>query len=225
MIYNSAKELVDTELPRTIRAQLYPIFIRGLKAYRDILNMQGGTFQSVFIHNIKGWLLNYMIFRQFEADMLSSAFPFVPEPVKVNSFKYTSLNLRSGNLRLNVGKAFDNNSFPNPSKYRRKSCYRNRFPSDDLFTGTTDPYYDQLFESEAPYYAFLTFNIKNDDMDFLNIMVPNWNMKRCLTYLNLRNELSLVKTEHTEESQNEKIITSLKDGFIKNIPLKGEASE
>lgn len=223
-MYKSAKELVEYEMPKSVRSQLLPIFLRGISAYKQILNMQGGTFQSIFIHNIRGALLNFMIFRQFEADMLSSSFPFVPMPEKVNSFKYTALNLLHNNVKINVGKSFNSESFPNNSKYRRNFSERNRFPEDDLFYGL-DRAYDQLFVNDDPYYTFLTFNLKNDELDYLNLMIPNWNMTRPLFNLNLKNEISLVSVTEEAKVHDEKIITHLKDEFLKNLPLKGEVNE
>lgn len=225
-MYKNARELVETELPRAVRSQLFPIFERGVQAYREILSMPGGTFKSIFLHNIKGWMLNFMIFRQFEPDLLSSTFPFISTTEKVNSFEYRALNLLHGNVKINAGKAATLDSFPNRSNYRREYCQRNRFPDDDLFS-ETDPFYDQLFLSDQPYYLFLTFNVnvQNNKLDFVNLMVPDCNMKKSLFNINLMNEFSLRKKDDTDKKTDEKIVATLKNEFLQNLPIKGEGNE
>ncbi|KUO58391.1 MAG: hypothetical protein APF84_13220 [Gracilibacter sp. BRH_c7a] len=220
--YKNAKEMLESELPRSVTSHLYPIFNRGIAAYNSILNMEGGTFQSVFLHNIKGPLLNYMIFRQFEPDMLNDTFPFTPFPQKVNSFNYSALNLLHNNVKINVGKSL-NSDLPNRSKYRRTACEVNRFPDDDLFYGTSGQY-DQLFENNEPYYVFLTFNLKGTELDFVNLVVPNWNMTKCLAQVELKKELRLYIPSEEEKKTDEKVVTSLKTEFMK-LPIKGEAIE
>jgi hypothetical protein len=224
IFYNGAKELIERELPRNVRSQLYPFFETGVKAYLELVNENRKFFESDFASNIKGWLLNYLIFRQFEGDMVNQNFPFIAQPVKVNRFRYFALNLLHNNVIINVARAATEDSLPNPSKYRERNCKLNRFNAKQLFC---DPGNDnELTVKNEPYYMFLTYRVRNNEVDFVSLIVPNSDMTNCLEKVNLKSELSLYQID-SEPIHEEKKIIKLKTEVIQSLHQlnlsKGEA--
>lgn len=224
-IYKNANELIEEEVPRAIRAKIYPYFQSGLQAYKEILNEEKELFSSAFFSNLKGWLLNFMMFRQFELDMISNTFPFIASPIKVNSFNYQGLNLLHNNIIINVGRSINKDNLPNRSTYRRNYSKKNRFPDQDLFYGISRSY-NSFFELNEPYFAVITYGVKQGDLEFINLMVPNWNMTESLATIDLMKEFSLFESTNNEIVTLEKNQTSIKDEFKKKLHLvKGEKDE
>ncbi|QNB45830.1 hypothetical protein BR63_05585 [Thermanaerosceptrum fracticalcis] len=222
--YNNADELIKKELPRSIRAQLYPFFLSGARAFHEVIQSNSTLFTSTFLTNIKGWLFNYLIFRQFEEDMLSENFPFKVQAVKVNNFNYKSLNLVRQNVIINIGKAKDKDALPNRSWYRVKQCRKNKFKAKQLFYDTNTK--NNLIVKPEPYYLFLTYGTRNNDIEFVNLLVPNENMTGYLKKIELGSEFSLIKNNDILIQQAEKRITSLKADVLKQLNLlKGEGNE
>lgn len=213
--YDNANELVTKELPRSVRSQLYPFFHSGVIAYQEVVN-NSILFRSEFMSNLKGRLLNYMIFRQFEPDMVSSTFPFKTNVEKVNNFNYKTLNLSRGNIIINVAKANDKNSLPSRSKYRLKKCNLNKFYQKQLFCQVKTK---EMVVTNEPYYAFLTYGFRNNEIDFVNLVVPNDRMTGILKKVDLMSEFSLYKSEVPQE-EIEKRITSLNQHVIEELNNK-----
>lgn len=224
--YQNASELVKKELPRSVRSQLYPFFLSGVIAFQEVVNSTFVLFQSEFMSNIKGRLLNYMICRQFEPDMISESFPFTPKAERVNNFNYKTLNLLRGNVIINVAKASDKNSLPGRSKYRLENCRLNKFSQKQLFYNIKSK---KLIVTNEPYYMFLTYGFKNShEIDFVNLMVPNAGMTGILKKVDLISEFSLY-TQDVPQEEVEKRITSLKNDVIRKLNIKlrsdGEGDE
>ncbi|MDO7787105.1 hypothetical protein [Desulforamulus aquiferis] len=215
--YNNADELVDNELPIHIRAQLYPLIENGVRAYQEFVYEHFKTFDSAFINNLKGWLLTYMIFRQFEQDMVSSNFPFLCEAQKVNNFQYKSLNLTRGNVMINLGKARDEYAFPHRSKYRIRNCRNNRFTEETLFLGVDKS--NNFIVKNEHYYLLLTYGYKNGNIGFANLIVPNYKMTKFEKACDLKTEFRLYNNNAGMQSNVEKKVAFIKDEVLQKLKL------
>ena len=216
------KVLVKNEVPRSIRAQLFPLFETGAKAYYEIINTNKEFINSVFLNNIKGNLFNYLIFRQFEPDMINNNFPFKFEAKTVNNFKYRSLNLVRPNSIINIGKAFDKDSLPNRSLYRRKLCKHNNFREKNLLFAINND--NKLCLKSSPYYMFLTYgyNYKKFELEFVNLVIPDKKMKDFIYKIDIKSEYALhrtLKISREEKRETEKKIAFLKEDVIKQFNI------
>lgn len=223
--YQDANELIENETPIRVRSQLYPYFQTGLTAFKELVQENEKIFQSDFFHNIRGWVLNYMMFRQFESDMLSKTFPFIPLSKKVNNFNYKTLNLISDNLIINVAKSIAPRTLPNRSQYRRRYCRLNEFNKHSLYFAV-DPS-NQLVVKNEPYFMFLTYGVTKNEIQFVDLVVPNHSMRECLAIRSLKDELSVYTSESMEETvTSEKKVAILKNDVLEKLKLiKGEVNE
>lgn len=215
--YDNAKELIRYETPKAIRGQLYPFFENGFRSYQELINDNKAFFDSDFISNIKGRLLSFLVFRQFEKEMLGKKFPFIPEAKTVNNFNYKSLNLLRNNIIINVCRAPDSNSLPNRSKYRLKHCKLNKFNEKNLFY-FVDKKNEMNFKKE-PYYMFLTYGYDKKDISFVNLLVPDAKMTSILEKIELQSEMFVYKTDEVKKRETEKILTSLKAEALQKLTL------
>lgn len=225
MFYESANDLLQSELPIGAQAQLYPIFESGARAYRELLSENLCLFNSVFFNNLRGQLFSYLIFRQFNPDMISQNFFFQVEAKKVNNFNYRALNLVGENLIVNVCRTIDSNSLPTKSKYRKTKCKLNKFNEKGLCLRCIN---DQLTVKNEPYYAFLTYGHKRGVLEFANIIIPNYSMTEILAKIDLKSELHLYKSQIHNSYEEEKV-TTLKKETLEMLSLfkrnEGNGSE
>ena len=227
-MYKDANELMDNEMPRSIRIQLFPFFLSGIEAYRQIVEGNSGFFNSVFAANIRGPLLNYLIFRQFETDMTTKNFPFKTESRNVNNFYYKSLSLLKGDVIVNVGKAYSTDGLPNRAIYRKKYCRLNLFREKNQLFDISE--HNDLVIRKEPYCMFLTYGIRNGAIDFVNLIVPNTKMTGYLAKKDLKAECLYVAPKQVYSEDVEKRVSALKEDVqkqldsFKNINDEGEES-
>lgn len=215
--YDNAEQLIKKELPIKVRSQFYPFFESGFRVYNEIVSSNRTFFDSTFIPNIKGRLLTFLIFRQFEPDMISNNFPFKTEAKIVNNFKYKSLNLIKDNVIINVCKAPDKDSLPNKAKYKLKNCRMNRFKNKILLFDIDSN--NRLTIKKEPYYVFLTYGYDKNNISFVNLMVPNSKMTTCLKNIDLKSELKLHTFKGADKKDTEKRLATLKEEAIKNLTI------
>jgi hypothetical protein len=221
--FSSAGELIESEMPRSTRIKIYPFFESGLQAYRDILKTNELFFNSAFATNIKGHLLNYMIFRQFEPDMISQQFLLKAEARRVNNFYYNSLNLLKDGLIINVGKTYGRDKLPNRSRYRKKYCRLNKFREKHLFFDINSE--NELVQKNEPYFMLLTYGLDRGEIEYVNLMVPNDLMTGYHKSIDLKAECLYEQPELLHNEEMEKRMTALKTDTIQKLKLlKGEES-
>ena len=215
--YTNAKELLDSEMPRSERRIFYPIFVSGIQAYKDVIDSNKKFFKSYFAANIKGPLLNYMIFRQFEPDFTSAHFPFKLEARRVNNFQYKALNLVKKGLIINTGKAYDTELLPNRSEYRKKYCQLNRFNEKHLFYDIEEN--NDLVVRQEAYFMLLTYGFKKGEIEFVNLFVPNESMTGYLEKIDLKAECLYYEPELLHSDEMEKRMTALKTDVLHKLEL------
>lgn len=214
--YSSANELLDSEMPRSLRTYFYPIFVSGMQAYKDVIESNKTFFSSSFAANIKGPLLNYMIFRQFEPDFTSAHFPFKLQARKVNNFHYKALNLVREGLIINAGKAYNSELLPNRSGYRKKYCRLNRFNEKHLFFDIEE---NEMVVKHEPYFMLLTYGLNKGEIDFVNLLVPNASMTGYLKKVDLKAECLYFEPQLLHNEEMEKRMTALRTDALHKLKL------
>ncbi len=222
-LYKDADELLKRELPPRITSQIYPLFVAGNVAYNQITNNQKykNIFHSELFPNARAHLMNFLICRQFEQDMLKTSFPFDARILKVNNFGRKNIELFKENIVIHIAKAKDEDSLPSRSGYRESYSYLNRFLEKQLMFSCDD--IKNISVDSEPYYIFLTYGGKDNTIDFVNLIVPNAGMTNILKKVNLKESLSLFKfSEESIAKTEEKNITKLKKEVIKKLNLDAE---
>lgn len=214
-MYETAKTFIESELPIKDRIKLFPIFSAGIKAYNDIISSDYDFFKSKYSANIYGDLKTFVIYRQFDSDMLSDKFPFKCTAKVVNSFKYTVPELSKGKGVFLIGRTKKAEILPKSSQYKLKYCKNNTFQGMQLKIDIDDN--KELSVGEGQYLAFITYGIKNSDLNFINIVVPDNKMEECLYCVDLKNEFEMYSNNVEEDrEQEEQIIATLKDKWVKS---------
>lgn len=214
-MYKTAKAFIESELPIKDRIKLFPIFSAGIKAYNDIISSDYDFFKSEYSTNIYGVLKTFVIYRQFDSDMLSEKFPFKCEPMVVNSFKYTVPELIKGEGIFLIARAKNARVLPKPSQYKLKYCKNNAFRSMQLKMDIDDN--KDLTVGQEKYLAFITYGIKNSQLDFINIVVPDSKMEECLYQVDLKHEFEMYSNNIEEDKdEEEQIIATLKEKWVKS---------
>lgn len=156
-----------------------------------------------------------MVFRQFEPDMVSSNFPFTCDAQKVNNFKYRSLNLIRGNVMINVGKARDEYTFPNRSKYRLRSCRNNRFIEESLILGVDNS--NSFVVKNEQYYLLMTYGYKHGNIGFVKLIVPDDRMTAFKKVCDLKSEFRMYSNNTNTQLEIEKKVAFIKDEVLQKI--------
>ena len=218
MNYSTADELLDLEVPKEVRSVLYPMFLRGTKAFEELINEEAFMFNSTFLNNCKGQLRTFLIFRQFDADLLSSNFPFSVVPKEVNHCRYTTLNLQRGNVLINVAKEAKQTRLPSRSKFRLDACKTNNFRQNTLF-------FDENGQvQEEPYYLLLTYGYRYGSLNFVDLVVPDVNMRDVLAVRSLKSEYVMQPKSLEEKELEEELLVKLKYDAIEQLKVKAIAN-
>jgi hypothetical protein len=219
-IYQTPDELIDQELPIGKRARLYPVINDAFNFFNDFLLEHDSLFQSEFFKNTKGHLLSYIVCRHFEPDMVSPNFPFYYYAEKVNNFGYKNGILKSGNVIINISRARQPNGLPNKSFHRLKKCAQNDFKSINLFFDVNHK--NRLFLNNEPYCCFLTYEVVSDQLETVNLIVPDQKMNSVLKNIDLKSEYAFYEPEKEiiDVAEKEKKITALKEEILAKVKFR-----
>lgn len=187
-VYKTGKEFIDTDIKIGTRLKLFPIMKAGIESYKDIISSDRKLFNSSYSKDIRGHLKNFVIYRQFDQDMLSKNFPFKCEPLSVNSFGYTVPKLENGKGIVLIARVKKEGSLPTKSKYKLKYAQNNNFKAKQL---KFDIDKDLKAVSDGKYLSFLTYGVKNNELDFLHLIVPDKDMNECVYDLNIKHEYDM----------------------------------
>lgn len=220
--YNTVEELISSELNMRTTSMIYPIFETAQRTFDEIILDNHDIFKSQLKNNILGWLRTFLVFRQFEEDMISEAFPFEIFIKKVNNFGYKAITLKGKNIELIIAKTLNEHKLPSKSKYRIKSSRANNLESKQVMI-----HIPKALEKpspsfvEEPYFGFLAFGGCMRTMEHVSIIIPNAGMTEILATINLKKQFSLYIGEDIfKEQPPEKKITKLKKSVEEELGLK-----
>ncbi len=189
------------------RGKIYQMLYVGITAYNMLMKENPDLKKSKFFINIKSRLLTFLIYRQFDEDMLSEAFPLKVDIDKVNKFGYNSLMLSNNKVKISLAKTKNKLSLPNKSKYRLKHC-RDNYSIETQFKFN--------FESDDPKiipaqkYVILGFKVRHGELEYLNYMIPDSSMEQAILNLSLTDEYYRFILDTKEEPETEERIATIK---------------
>lgn len=212
VLIDNAKILIETQVSNRNRLKIYPVIDLAIKAYTEITN-DYEFFNSNFFINLRGRLLTYLIFRQFESNALPYTFPYKTENVIVSPFGYRNLNIYNDRVIINIAKADNRNDLlPNLSMYRKNYSKNNIFNERQLLFDTNE----KIVEEKLQYYVLITYKIINHKITKLNLVVPRPGMEGYLYSEDLINEYTMSKKNSTiiKPKKQEEIVAGLKQHLL-----------
>lgn len=189
------------------RSKIYQMLYIGITAYNRLINENSELRKSKFWINIKSRLLTFLIYRQFEPDILSEAFPLKVDIEKVNQFGYNSLMLSNKKLKISLAKTNKKIDLPNKSKYRLRHC-KDNYEVETQLKFNLEEETNKLIPAQI--YVILGFKIRDGELEYLNFMIPNTDMSRAILNINLIDEYYKIILETKEEPEVEEQIASMK---------------
>ncbi|WP_443660582.1 hypothetical protein [Clostridium algidicarnis] len=202
-------------VPTGMRQKLYEVVYIGISAYNGLLQDNPEITKSKFFPNVKTRLLTFVVYRQFEDDMVSKEFPFKVDINQVNNFGYNTLTLTTKKIRISLAKTLNNKSLPNRSKYRIKEC-KNNFKHGTQLCFSFEEFGTNKYE-DAPTYFIIGFGIKNGEVDHLNLLLPDAIMEDPIANIDLKREYCEWIMGAKEESHIERQIIKVKEEAVKLI--------
>lgn len=203
-MYKSSKEFIKNELSKERIKPLYRIFEDANIIYKEVL--QSEFFNSKFISNINGRLISYAVYRQFDSLYLPRNFPFQVNTVKM-PFGQKRVELKKDNILLTIGKSNSRNCLPSISKYKKDYSSSNWGLENQI---RMDIINDGIKLSQTPYYAILTFDIKDGELDFVDILIPDHRYENILDKIELKPKFKVHRTKDIK-NDDDRILS------IKNI--------
>lgn len=213
--YKTLDEDINRELKGDIIRPIYIIFNQAIKTYEELMHKESDIFQGEYFNDIKGRLLGYIIKRAFSSELLSENFPFKVICTGMN-FNQKRPELRRGNILLTIAKTSEICKLPNRSKYKLKYSKGNSALAKQLFIKDIDT----LKVDDIPYYGIICYNYSDNELKFLDILIPDNNYKTVIKRVNIPMIMSIdTKSNANDEKQQESILdeSALKKEIEKDI--------
>ncbi|KPU45794.1 hypothetical protein OXPF_05830 [Oxobacter pfennigii] len=210
-MYKSTSELIKNELSNSVIKPLYNIFDDAFIVYNDLLDNNKEIFKGQYTSEIKSRLINFIIKRYFDDDMVPKNFPFEVKAVRM-AYGQKRLELRRKNIILTLGKAQTTNTLPSYAEYKSIYAKGNSMIANQLMInidGGEEKYID------SPHYGIITYNINENKLQFLNIIMPDSNYKYVLDSIPITARLKIVENDNSSTEEDE-------DRFFRRESIKKE---
>lgn len=194
-MYTSSSELIINELPNNVIRPIYNIFEDSITVYNELLNEKKDLFKGNYLTDIRGRLINFILKRFFDSDRIPKNFPFEVCAAKM-AFGQKRTELSRNKIILTLGKAQTPNTLPPYAKYKTEYAKGNCSIGKQLkmnFDGDLAKYVD------IPYYGVITYNIEDNVLKFLNIIIPDSNYKYIIDSVPITQSLRVVTNDDTLE--------------------------
>ena len=213
-------EILNEYFSTESRNILYQTFYIALSAYNSLLEEKKEFKESVFFSNIRTRLLTFMIYRQFDKDLLSEEYPFKVITEKVNNFGYTSLILHKNNINISLANTNKKGKLPNKSKYRIKYSRFNTLYDVQLRFKIDESGENEIID--APIFFIIGYKVYGGKFSYLNLMLPDNRMKNSLQNIDLTLEYNNWLNQpinQEDEEYIEKTIAKLKESAIRELSI------
>jgi hypothetical protein len=195
-VYNSSTELVKYEFPKKIISPIYKIFENANIVYQDVIEDE--FFKSEYVTNVKGRIMSYAIYRQFDSLYLPKNFPFKVKSVTM-SFQQKRVELHRPNIILTIAKVNSRNTLPTVSNYRKKYASRNWGLGRQIYMDILDN--NRIKLNQEPYYGIIVYNINNSSLEFVDIVIPDYKYERILERIELKPKFEVHKIEDIKDDE------------------------
>ncbi|HBE9455802.1 TPA: hypothetical protein KNH78_002114 [Clostridioides difficile] len=215
------RTLIEQLIQKDERIKIYKILHIGKSAFQRFIDESREFANSKSFVPIKTRVLNCLIKRQFESDVLAANFPFGVEFKNINRGKETALFLKKDKVRMNMRKI----------NRKRILCNETKISKYMLAESSVNSKYEKqikfLLEDEKNIhigedkhtFIILGYGIKDNEVVHLDFMIPDENMKYDTSYYNGLEEYKEVINTSVNDENIEKSIVELKEEIKKFVFL------
>lgn len=204
-MYKSSTELIAKEFSREKISYIYKIFENANMVYEEVIKKD--FFDSLYNTNVKGRILSYAVYRQFDPKYLTNNCPFEVKSATM-AFDQKRVELKSDNVILTIAKVNNRNKLPSKSGYKTNYSLANWGIENQLYMEFLEK---DIEIKQQPYYGMITYGINNAKLDFVDIIIPDSRYKTILDKVELKPKLEIVKTEDLEDAGDEERIINVKN--------------
>ena len=147
---------------------LHLIFTNSVEVYKELVKENLQAFSGEYFDSFKGKLLEYIVQKAFDPELVPNNFPFRINVSKMN-FNQRRAELRIGNIILTIAKGGGKYKLPSYSNYKREYSRGNSGVETQLYFNFLE---DNKIES-LPYYGVIVYEVEDDKLKDLNIIIPN----------------------------------------------------
>lgn len=196
-MYNKIEEELKNDLNNEVLRPIYLIFKDSIEVYKELIKEQNKIFSGDYFKGFRGRLLGYIVQKAFDPKLLPSNFPFKIEVAGMR-FNQKRPELRRGNTLLTISKVLESNTLPAASGYKKKYSEGNSLFSKQLQFDIRS----QFEVKEMPCYGIIAYEFKNEELESLNIVIPDSNFKEIVASIPipLISAINLQDESITEES-------------------------
>lgn len=198
-MYNSTSELIRGELSNNTIQPIYNIFEDSTTVFKELMDKEQDLFKGTYLTEFKGRLINYIIKRSFDIDRIPKNFPFEVSAVNMACGQKRT-ELKKNNLMLTLGKAQSSSTLPSYSRYKQEYSKGNSEICKQL---RMDVELGQAKITDIPYYGIITYNLKNNKLEFLNIVIPDSNYKYVIDYIPITPSFKILENDLGNKEEDE----------------------
>ncbi len=206
------EKVVKENITLKTKISICKMIERGILVFKRIESDNETLFQTDLASNIMPRLLSYCINRQFAPDMLEDM-EYEVYIKNVNSFKYKIVELKNQNIILHVCKS--KTLLPNRAKYKLELASTNIVEENqqvmEIFKN------DIIRTKNSPYYGIISYDLdKMNNINSINIVVPNYNMQSVIYSENIYKYLNKFEVlDNNENKEVEKRVVTIKQELKK----------
>ncbi|WP_196048587.1 hypothetical protein [Clostridium saudiense] len=189
---------------------LYCIFVNSVEVYKDIVEKNSQDFSGAYFDSFKGKLLGYIVKKAFDPKLLPSNFPFRINISKMN-FNQRRAELRKGNIILTIAKESGKHKLPSYSNYKRDYSKGN----SEIITQLYFDFFDDSKIKNLPYYGVIVYEVEENELKDLNIIIPNDNFTSVLDVIPIKYDENI---DMTIETISKKKLKECVQSEIENNP-------
>lgn len=185
----TSTQILKEELPIKYRRSIENILNDSLVVYNDLIEDE--IFKGEYFSNIKGWLMTYIIDKHFDKNLLPNNFG-----MKVNSakmpFNRKRVEIKTDNMLLTISRTDEKFKLPCESAFRKEYALGN----DELDNQIKFSFNEEniKFKEEIhPYYSIVVYKVRNNEFEFIDVLMPDSNYKSVIGTIPLKSDLVLVK--------------------------------
>lgn len=209
-MYSTPEELIKAELSFEVVRPIYYIIKDAVDVYKEII--RDDFYKGKYASNIKGILLSYAVQRSFDAEMLPKNFSFKSTDATM-PFNKKRVELRKDNILLNLAKVNKKNSLPSKAKYKQNYAESNSSLRKQLIIDIEE---QRPKINDMPYYGMITYKVAKNNLEFVDIIIPDSSYKYILKSINIVPKFELITNDKTT-LDDERVIRNenLKKDIIK----------
>lgn len=207
-------ELLEKEFNFPMKAIIYNNMEIALRAYNKLIAENQNLFKFEKSITAKGYLKTLFIEKQFSDYSFSPKAQYSVCLKEVNKCHYKTLFIETSGFTMNIARTRKPYMLPAKSRYKKEYAKNNTILNTqyEFVLDESAKVNDNIMLPKK--YAFLTYGVRNEVLEHLEIIVPSHDYKGLLGYLDLSKEAVLLKSYVPEEVKEESVV-SLKNEIVK----------